>query len=57
MCNKHANRGKINEMFQNLLIQNKEGEKKGIIKQLGSIKLKITNNVVNIKLVYILCIH
>lgn len=35
-----------------MLVQTKE-EGKGIIKQLGSIKLKITNNVINTKLVYI----
>ena len=42
MCNKHANRGKINGMFQNFLIQNKEGEKKRYHKAIG--KYQIENN-------------
>lgn len=53
MCNKHGNRRKINGVFQNALVQTKEEGGKGIIKQLGSIKLKITNNVINTKLVCI----
>lgn len=36
-----------------MLVQTKEEGEKGIIKQLGSIKLKIINNVINTKLVYI----